>query len=290
MSGLDREHRFTKARKLLICGVLLVFVGSLGLRVWTSGVYCRELPTPAAAHFSPVLLQACAWENGVHFLAMYDRGTQQPFFQFGRGTNLGRSGYHHGAVLSALGLAFAVLPTSYRGSDYVVPAHVALALPYWFLMLASGWLVLSFTGAVRWMKRHRPLSRRSVRIGGVVLAAFFLLNVVPAVPGLSGTTRMAPFTRWVTLTFAPWTVRGEVLLWYGFPSVFLRRAMFDGRAVDSFRGYILGCEQHLLMENVLVALLAAVTVMMVTEWLRRRINASRSASSSAGSREDTCRA
>ena len=128
-----------KRRRLAGVAIAACLV-SLGLWLWTCGVYYRPLPTPCFALRLPYLtVQASALDSGVHLLAMKGRSDQTTAIGFQPETSLGRGGYGHGWVVSAVGLVFVLAP-AFDGGDYGVSPHLALVLPYWLLALGSGWL------------------------------------------------------------------------------------------------------------------------------------------------------
>lgn len=51
--------------------------------------------------------------------------------------------------VGALGLAFSFLPLSYRDWDYMIPAHLGLAVPWWVVVVLGGWICLGGTHAAR---------------------------------------------------------------------------------------------------------------------------------------------
>jgi len=247
----------------------MTLIVSLGLWVWTSGIYYRALPTPACAIRLPfVLLQACADGEGVHLLAMKERASQFPAIQFERASYLGNAGYHHGCVVNVLGLVTAVLPTEYCGGDYIVWPHIALVLPYWLLIVGAGCLLVVLTPAATWIAPYCRPSKVSGAAAALVCLLFATLNVVPSAWRPGAAIEPQTIQEWVTLTLEPHTAYSEIMLVYGFPFPCYRNGIIDGQSVNLFYGAEVGWEPHKAMENFCVAALAAFGVVLGIERVR----------------------
>lgn len=258
-----------RARRVAVPVVAMTLLVSLSLWVWTSGVYYRRLPTPVCAVRLPfVLLQACASDEGVHLLAMKERGKQFPAIQFERATYLGNAGYLEGHFVNVLGLVIAVLPSEYCGGDYFVSAHVALVLPYWLLVAGSGWLLVVLTPVARWIAPYCRPSKLSGAAAVLVLVLFAVLNFIPSAWRPGAEIEPQTFEGWVTLTLEPHTAYSEIMLVYGYPFPCYRKPIINGQVVDFFYGAEIGWEPHLAMENFCVAAFAAFAVMLAIQRVR----------------------
>lgn len=210
---------------------------------------------------------------------MHTHGARCFSLQLDRATNLGRSGYHHGFVVSGLGFTVAVLSKTHHGGDYVVSPYVAFVLPYWFLMVMSGWLFLHYSGIIALLRPYCRLSRMSICSAVAVLVTFAVLNLAPSAWRPGSSIQPEGLMGWAALTFAPGSSYSEIMLEYGFPFECYRRGIINGESVNYFYGADTGCEQHMLMDNVCLAALATLLAILATEWLRRRVIASQSLAS-----------
>jgi len=255
-------------KRLVLRIAALVFIGSSFLWVWTSGIYHRPLPKPACAIRLPfVSLGAGANDEGVHFVVMKQRGMQFPTIHFGS-RFFGSAGYHHGCVVNVLGLVIAVLPTEYSGGDYSVSSHAALVVPYWLLILGSGFLLAVLTPVAT---RIRPFCKISIFSGGAasfVLVLFGAMNLVPSAWRPGAAIQPQTIGEWVTLTFHPGAVHSEIMLVYGFPFPCYRKGIINEQSVDLFYGASVGWEPHKAMENFCVAALTVLIVVLAIELLR----------------------
>lgn len=96
---------------------------------------------PAIAMESPVFAQVCGAHGSWHVLLIWN-GIEGPWRLYcERRSYLGNARYHHSTGIEALGFAFVVLPHRVNGGDYLLNPYAAVALPYWFVAVASSaWL------------------------------------------------------------------------------------------------------------------------------------------------------
>ncbi len=223
-----------RTRRVVVPVAAMTLLVSSGLWVWTSGVYYRPLPAPACVVRLPfVSLEACANDEGVHFVAMKQRARQWPAIQFG----CARHGvYPHGYVFNILGLVVSVLPTQYDGGDYFVSPHAALVLPYWLLIVGAGYLLIVLTPVATWIAPYCRLSKFSGSVAGCICVLFALLNLVPSAWRPGATIRPESIREWVTLTLEPHVDYPEIMLVYGFPFACYRKGLIDGQSVNLFYG------------------------------------------------------
>jgi predicted signal transduction protein with EAL and GGDEF domain len=128
--------RLVNSRCAAICAL---GIGLLSLVLWaiSAHVYYRPIgPLAIAARLPGVLLQACSQRSALHLVIMRD--DRKPEFALERLTYLGNAGYSHGAVAGGLGFVFALLPKTFDGGDYTVPPHLAVVIPYWFIVGLCG--------------------------------------------------------------------------------------------------------------------------------------------------------
>ena len=116
-------------------------------------------PLAVAARGCGILGQVCAQRGAIHLAVMKQGGAAA--FKLERMTHLGNAGYHHGAV-SGLGFAFACVPSGFTDGDLTMPAHAAVAIPYWFLVGLTGIVI----GRWIWMVT-RPRGDREINRGPV---------------------------------------------------------------------------------------------------------------------------
>jgi hypothetical protein len=270
--GQTAEGGERRWRRAYVIIALLVLGVSVGLRIWAEKELHPGRPTPAIAVWNVGFgVQVSAWDDGIHFLAVFDRGAKEPpGIYLGPKTNLGRSGYRHGRLLSFLGLQAVLLPSTYGGSDYTVTPHAALVLPYWLLIVLSGVTALRCSKGWAFVGRHLSLSVPAVVLGLIVTIVFAVLNFSPAATGSHGPIRREGVVDWISLALTR-PGSSEIRLEYGFPSVCYRRGIIGGQSVDLFHGAEMGWKQHLLMEDVCIAVLAVLATIMAVEWIRGRV-------------------
>jgi len=259
----------SSVRKTAMIVVSLVVLGvAVGLRLWTSGIYYRPLPTPAASLKLPGFLnQVCAFQDGLHFRC--SRDPWKPMVGFQLGTHLTHVTYRHGCVLSFLGFTIAVLTRTFHGGDYVVSPHAALVLPYWFVILGAAGSCLAFSGMAKQLKRWCRFSVYSSCAMAVVLLTFLVLGCMPSAWRPGSAIIPSTWSQQMALIFHP-TRYGEACLNYGFPFVCYTRGIIAGKTVDFFYGATLGLQQHKLMEDVCVAFAAGLAACIAVERLRPR--------------------
>jgi hypothetical protein len=242
----------------------------MSLRVCTSHIF-GTLPTPACALRLPyVLFQSCALDEGVQLLTMSVPGRQFPSFEPGRATYLGNAGYPHDFVVNILGLVIAVLPTTYDGGDYLVPPHAALVLPYWLLILGSGWILVGVSPLVAWIKPYCRWSKSPAWIAGIVFLVFALLNLTPSASRPGAAIHPATVLEWVALIVFPRAAHNDILLEYGFPFPCYHKGYINGESVTTYHGMEVGWKPHTAMENFCIAALAAFAAGVAGQWWRDR--------------------
>ena len=118
---------------------LCALIGSLALLGYERVARVRHLWRPAVAVYVPGgVLQACVDRGSIEFEAMRDQGSRRVRLRWKRVSHLGRSGYRSGAHLGGRGFGIAFQPRAVTGSDYVIPAHAALAIPLALIAAAAG--------------------------------------------------------------------------------------------------------------------------------------------------------
>ncbi len=244
--------------KLFVGGVLLV---SIGLWIWSSGVIFRSGPAASLGLQTPaVVLGLSGDEAGVRML-ISDKARG---FAFGVSTDrIGPIRFQHGFVLNALGFTLAVVPRDFVDVDHFISRHLGVVLPYWFLIAFSTYLLLWLCGWLGPLLARLRFSKASIIVMAMILMLFVALNFMPAVRHGRATQGLLG---WFNLVAFP-EMHGDVLLAYGFPFECLRTAFAGGRRVDAFMGYDLGWRQEKVMENLIVAALAALAVGLVIERL-----------------------
>lgn len=247
--------------KLFVGGVLLV---SIGLWIWHSGVFFRGPRAATVGLQAPfVVLGLSGDETGVRVLISDNFAGGFAFGVFTK--QIGPIRFQHGFVLNALGFTLAVVPQDFLDVDHFISRHVGVVLPYWFLFTFSAYLLLWLCGWLGPLLARLRFSKASFIAMAIVLMLFIALNFIPAVyhgrrpQGLLG---------WFNVVAFP-ELHGDVLLSYGFPFECLRTAFAGGRRVDAFMGYELGWRQEKVMENLIVAVLAAIVVGMLIERFRQ---------------------
>jgi hypothetical protein len=260
-----------RTRKIipLLAGISLAV--SLGLWWWTSGICYRPLPSPAIAMRHPfALLQACADDDGIHFLAVKNSRLQFPAVWFGRASYLGNAGYHHALVVNLLGVVIGVLPTTYHDGDMIVSPYAALVLPYWLLIVASGAALVVTTPLAAWLSRYWRPTRMSAGAAALVCGLFLVLNVIPSAWRPGALIQPQTFREWAMLIVEPEVEYSDIMLEYGFPFCYYRRGIIDGETADSYHGASVGWLPHKFMENACLAALSAFAVVLGAQWLRQR--------------------
>jgi hypothetical protein len=149
------DNRFTRWT------AAIVFPVTLALWVAYSGVYYRTVePLAVAGRGFGVLGEVCARQGAIQFVVLKQGGAAA--FKLERMTQLGNAGWSHRGAVSGLGFAFACLPKGFTDRDLSVPAHVAVAIPYWFLAGLTGIVI----GRWIWLA-SRPHSERDFNRGPV---------------------------------------------------------------------------------------------------------------------------
>ena len=210
------------------------------------------------------MLQVCANDEGIHFLAMKQRADQFPEIQSGGGF----TAYYHGYVVNILGFVMAVLPTEYNGGDYVVSPHTALVLPYWLLMVGAVCVLVVRTPVFTWIGPYCRLSKLSGGMAGFACVVFAILNFVPSTWGPDA-IQPQTISEWTALALQPDAAHSEIMLVYGYPFPCYRKGIINGQSVELFYGARVGWEPHRAMEDACVAAFAVSCVVLVTQRLRK---------------------
>ncbi len=152
-SSSETTKRPRRLWRRIIGSVLSLTIVVIALVLWWSTSHVNRhghLPKPAAAvHVPGGFLQAVGMEDGLHCVCMRDHLSRSVSIQFDRATYLGNGGYHHGSISSYGGFTVAILTETPRNTDNLVSPHVAVVLPYWFLVAFFGCAFLYFSGFVR---------------------------------------------------------------------------------------------------------------------------------------------
>ncbi|MCY3018668.1 MAG: hypothetical protein NTW87_06515 [Planctomycetota bacterium] len=243
----------------------------VSLALWMWALRHRPRPDPAfACRLPSLLLQVAALDDGVHFVAMRTYGSRTLCIEYGRATYLGNAGYHHGVLFRFAGFVAVALFREDRFGDLLVSPHTALVLPYWFLILVTGWLSLRCTGL---NARLAPLchpSSLSLRAAGLAGAVLVILNLVPHAWKPGSAIQPGTVGDFLTLMFRPGYAYSDIMLEYGFPFVCYRRAIRNGQSVDLYYGASTGWVQHKVMEDLCIVAVAVLAALILTEWLKRR--------------------
>jgi hypothetical protein len=235
-------------------------------------MYCRPSQTPAIAIRLPfVLLQCCTSEDGIHFIAMKQNSNQGSAIQFERATHLGYagSGYHWGYFINILGVVMAVLPKTTGDIDYIVSPYVALVLPYWLLIIGTGFLLVTKTSTARWISPFCRPSKVSGIVAVIICLFFLLMNFIPSAGRPGAKIKPQTFHDWITLTLEPETTYSDIMLVYGFPFPCYRKDIINGQTVNLYHGAELGWKPHKAMENICVALFSAFIIICIVQLLRQ---------------------
>jgi hypothetical protein len=167
-------------------------------------------------------------------------------------------------VLNLLGFTIVVLPEECRDVCCITPRYFALVFPYWFLITFSAigllW-VSGLLGVVVAPLRFSPISKATM---AVIFVFFLVMNAMPGDRGLI--YRAPPLLRWVLNDRPDYEMLG-----FGFPFECFRTVSGDGRRADDLRrDHQLGWKQEKAMENLIIAVLAALAVGFAVERLKSR--------------------
>jgi hypothetical protein len=243
----------TKARspwrkRIELTFLLLCLLTSVGLWLYSAGLYYRPLPPPAfsvAGHGR--IFQICSQQGAIHTVLMWDV-PGQPSVHFSGVLNVGGGLYHHGLGFDLGGFVLRLLPHTFNGGDYIVAPFAAIVIPYWATTTGVSLLLLWVSGLYARLRPCIHFSKYSVPLMTVLSVVFVAANVYP------------------------WTTRHDgVLREYGFPATYLTRAVQGDETLTFFMGYSLGWRQQQLAEDSLLAIVAVVAAGMCVELLRHRI-------------------
>lgn len=212
-----------------------------------------------------------ASDDGVHFRLFKEFGRRVEF----RWGEFNRPNYHHGLAFNLLGLIVAAQPYTYNGGDYIISPNAGFALPYWLLIVASGYGVLRFTGLCGWLAGYCRFGALAWGAMAVVALAFLTLNFIPDVDHGSartydpGVTRAQQFDWWLQVIFEPASF-GDVALYYGFPFCWIERGYINGQPVELYQGAEMDFLPHKLAECICIAVGSMLICGIAAEWLSRR--------------------
>jgi hypothetical protein len=244
------EKRPYFSRRVKVCCSAIAFALSSGLWLHSSGIYYRPLePLTFAVRGPGALCQWCSQRSALHVLLMRTYSAKWPSVHLHRQTYLDIADSRPEGVGFRLGgFALRVLPRTYHGGDYAVSPYAGVVVPYWLTTTALALVLLTCSGLARRLKPYLRFSRYAVPFMAVTALAFAWLNLAPAA-----------------------TYHQGVLRQYGFPQIYLQRAMDNGRTLDFFMGYNLGWRQDKVMENLLLAAVAVLAVGLLCELIRHTV-------------------
>jgi len=162
------------------CGIIALTILSLSVGLWlyASGVYYRALePLGIAWRTQGLVFQTFSNKGAAHFVVVAEKPEFNLKFESARPSYAHIAKYHHGSIVDFLGFAFAWLPASFNGGDYKVRPYAAVAVPYWFITLVLGLVV------VQWL-RFQPMAEiliHRLRHTRFSLRTLFLLILAVAV-------------------------------------------------------------------------------------------------------------
>jgi hypothetical protein len=242
----------TKARspwrkRIELTFLLLCLLTSVGLWLYSAGLYYRPLPQPAfSATGHSRIFQICTERGAIHTIIMWDV-PEQPSVGFSRATNLGRGGYPFGHGFDLGGFVLRLLPHTLRDGDCVMAPYAAIVIPYWATTTGLSLLLLWVSGSYPRLRPYMRFSKHSGALMAVLSVVFMVANVYP------------------------WTTRHDgVLREYGFPATYLTRAVWNNETLTSFMGYSLGWRQQQLAEDSLLAIVVVVAAGVCIGLLRHR--------------------
>lgn len=154
-SSSETTRRPRRLWRKIIASVFSLAIVVVAVVLWWSTTHVNRhgrFPKPTAAiHVPGGFLQATGMENGLHCICMRDHLSRSISIQFDRATYLGNGGYHHGSISSYGGFTIAIPTETPRDTDNLVSPHIAIVLPYWFLVAFFGCAFLYFSGFVRFL-------------------------------------------------------------------------------------------------------------------------------------------
>ncbi|MBI2804879.1 MAG: hypothetical protein HYX68_07855 [Planctomycetes bacterium] len=247
--------------RLSLCALIF----SVGLWLWHSENCLQRLPASKVALCCPNgVFQVCVGPTGFHLLDLGGKGRPWSVMFFTAFADVAAGGQYPAkhVVLNVLGFTVAGVPADCRDGDMEFTSYSALVIPYWFIIALSGMSWLGASGRLRTLVGMR-FSRTSKAAMAVVLLFFLIMN---GMPRLGGFYLDRPWLRWV--------FNGPLdqqLLGFGFPFECFRTVSGDGRRADDLRrDHQLGWKQEKAMENLIIAVLAALAVGFAVERLKSR--------------------
>jgi hypothetical protein len=173
------------------CGIVALLLLSLSVALWlyASGIYYRPLePLGIAWRTQGLVFQTFSNKGAAHFVVVAEKPEFNLEFESARPSYARIAKYHHGSIVDVLGFAIAWLPAEFDGGDYTVRTYAAVAVPYWFITMLLGPVVL------QWL-RFQPIAAvliRRLQNFRFSLRTLFLMILVAAITILlSGYLRQA---------------------------------------------------------------------------------------------------
>ncbi|MBN1974944.1 MAG: hypothetical protein JW787_14985 [Sedimentisphaerales bacterium] len=256
-------------KEIVTIFLIIIFVISLSLWLFINIQQPSASRKPAVAIQSRFALsQVCARNDGIHFLVTESRGRQLLKVHFKHVNYMGNDGYRWGHVINLLALVIAISPTGTGGIDYIVSPYMAIAIPYWFLISGTGFLLVKLTSISRWIAPYCRPTKISASAGVIIILIFILLNIVPFAAWRPG-SKIQPqsISEWMILTFSPKSAYSDVMLVYGFPFSCYKKGYIDGQPVNLYYGASVGWKSYKVMENLCIALFSIFVTMCVVKWL-----------------------
>jgi hypothetical protein len=160
----------------------------------------------------------------------------------------------------------AVLPYTHYESDFIVPPHAAIAVPYWLTMVAGGFGILRCTGLLGTLAPYCRFGIAAWTAIALVALVFLALNAIPDAgrPGAHIDPQNA--FEWCQLIFFP-SAWPDIELRYGFPFIWYELGLINGESVKLYHGAEMELLQHRLAENICIALGTMMICGMAVQWL-----------------------
>lgn len=264
----QRDGRRPRSIRLAIACALLLAL-AVFLWVWNAELSYRTLPRlGVAASGLKLRFSAVASDSGVHFQLHSGFGQR---FEI-RWRDFNRPAYHHGGVVNLLGVIVAVQPYTYNGGDYIVSPNAAIALPYWFLIVAPAYGVLRWAGIAAWLAPYCRFGRAAWGVMLAVALVFLAFNLTPYKNPLAGgsydpgKSASQYINEWLQFTFDPASL-GDIEQHYGFPFCYREVGYIGGKQVELYHGAEMHFRQHKLAENLCLAIGAMLVCGIAVQWL-----------------------
>jgi hypothetical protein len=242
------KARFPWRKRIELTFLLLCLLTSVGLWLYSAGLYYRPLPPPAfSVTGHSLVFQICSERGAIHTILTWGFPVE-PSMGFSRATNLGRFGHHpYGQGFDLGGFVLRLVPHEIWQGDYNVPPYAAIVIPYWATTTGVSLLLLWVSGLYARLRPYMHFSIYSVALMTVLSLVFVAANVYP------------------------WTTRHDgVLRCYGFPATYLTRAVRNDETLSFFMGYSLGWRQQQLVEDFLLAVVVVVAAGACVNLFRHR--------------------